>query len=75
MKYVHSFAERHPDKREKIEKMAEQNSAFRDMCERFGRMWDSLNELEREPAKAEQTRNDARNLEQEMLSMVDHMRP
>jgi len=75
MKHVHSFAERHPDKREKILSMAEQNSAFKDMCARFGRMWDSLNEMENEPQKADQARNEARNLEQEMLSMVDHMRP
>jgi hypothetical protein len=72
---VHSFAERHPDYKEAIKEMAEKNSAFGGVCERFGRLWDSLNELENEPVDTERLRREVGHLEREMLAMVhDQMR-
>jgi len=73
-KYVHSFADRHPDRKEKIMEMAEQNTAFGDVCNRFGRLWDSLNEMENEPVNTERVQNEVHNLEMELLSMIDQMR-
>ncbi len=68
-KHVHSFAERHPGMREKILTLADSSSAFNDLCARFGRVWDSLNELENEPVDTEKVRREVEHLETEMLSM------
>ena len=74
-KHVHSFAERHPQMREKIVSLADRSSAFNDLCSRFGRLWDSLNELENEPVDTEQVRREVKHLEAEMLTMFyDNMR-
>lgn len=74
-KHVHSFAERHPKFREKILNLADRSSAFNDVCSRFGRVWDCLNELENEPVDTEQVRREIKHLESEMLAMVhDQMR-
>lgn len=73
--HVHSFAERHPKLREKILDLADRNSAFNDVCTRFGRIWDGLGELENEPGEAERVRREVKDLEQEMLAIYeDHMR-
>lgn len=74
-KHVHSFAERHPQMREKILDLSDRSSAFNDLCARFGSLWDSLNELENEPVDTEQVRKHVKHLESEMLSMFhDQMR-
>lgn len=70
--HVHSFAERHPHLRDQILDLAGRNTAFNDVCARFGRIWDGLNELENEPGDAERVRREVKNLEQEMLSMYDN---
>lgn len=67
--HVHSFAERHPGKRETIHTLADSSSAFNDLCARFGRVWDSLNELENEPVDTEKVRREVTHLETEMLSI------
>lgn len=74
-KHVHSFAERHPQMREKIFSLADNSTAFNDLCSRFGRLWDSLNELENEPVDTERVRKEVKHLESEMLTMFhDQMR-
>lgn len=74
-RHVHSFAQRHPRMQEKIFSLADRNSAFNDLCSRFGRVWDSLNELENEPVDTEKVRREVRHLEAEMLAMFhDQMR-
>lgn len=74
-KPVHSFAERHPEVRERILELAARSSAFNDVCTRFSRVWDCLNELENEPVDTEHVRKEVKNLESEMLAMVhDQMR-
>lgn len=69
-KHAHSFAERHPEKKEEILRRAEQDSAFHDMCQRFGELWDSLSETETDPSDADRRRSEAKKLELEMLSMI-----
>lgn len=74
-RHVHSFAERHPQMREKIMDLADSSTAFNDLCSRFGRLWDSLNELENEPVDTERVRSEVKHLESEMLVMFhDQMR-
>jgi hypothetical protein len=74
-KHVHSFAERHPGMEEGVRKLAASNAAFSDICGRFERLWDSLNENENEPVDADRARRELRHLEQEMLAMFhDQMR-
>lgn len=74
-KHVHSFAERHPDFSDKIVELANRSSAFSDVCGRFSRLWDSLNELENEPVDTDRVRKEVKHLEMEMLAMVhDQMR-
>jgi len=74
-KHVHSFAERHPQLRDRIVKLADRSSTFNDLCSRFGSLWDSLNELENEPVDTESVRREVKHLETEMLSMFhDQMR-
>jgi uncharacterized protein YdcH (DUF465 family) len=73
--HIHSFAERHPKLRDRILDLADRSSAFNDVCSRFGRIWDGLNELENEPGEAERVRREVKHLEQEMLAMYhDQMR-
>lgn len=72
---MHSFADRHPQMRETIVDLAGHNAAFNDLCYRFGRLWDSLNELENEPVQTEQVRTEVNHLETEMLAIFrDQMR-
>jgi hypothetical protein len=74
-KHVHSFSERHPDMGEKIKKVSGGSTAFGDICSRFDRLWDRLNELENETVDTEQLRKEVLHLEREMLAMVhDQMR-
>ena len=67
--HIHSFAERHPEKRDVIMGLAKNNTAFNDICSRFGRLWDCLNEIETGAEGSEQMRNEVRHLEAEMLAM------
>ncbi|HSH43020.1 MAG TPA: hypothetical protein VK973_12920 [Arenicellales bacterium] len=64
---VHSFAERHPGMRDSVIEMAGHSTAFNDLCMRFARVWDSLNELENEPVDTERVRREVKSLEAEML--------
>lgn len=74
-RHAHSLAERHPEKKDSILKLARQNSAFDDVCGRFGQLWDSLNEMENEPADSERMRRELKHLELAMLNMMsDHTR-
>lgn len=74
-KHAHSFVERHPQMEERIQALADRSTAFSDVCTRFGRMWDSLNELDQEPFRAEQVQRELRHLETLMLAMAqDQMR-
>lgn len=74
-KHVHSFAERHPELKDDILEMAKRSSAFGEVCSRFTRLWDSLNELENEPVETDNVRREIKHLESEMLAMVhDQMR-
>lgn len=70
--HVHSFADRHPEMRETIFDLAGNHAAFNDLCTRFGRLWDSLNELENEPADTEQARREVKHLESEMLAIFQN---
>lgn len=71
-RHVHSFAERHPDMQETIVDLAGSNAAFNDLCSRFGRLWDSLNELENEPIDTEQVRTEVKHIESEMLAILQN---
>jgi len=74
-KHVHSFAERHPEMADRVRQLAASSAAFNDICGRFERLWDSLNELENEPVDTERARRELRHLEMEMLAMFhDQMR-
>lgn len=74
-KHVHSFAERHPQLRDKILALADRSSSFSDVCTRFGHVWDRLNELENEPVDTDRVKKEVQHLEREMLAMVhDQMR-
>lgn len=74
-KHVHSFAERHSQMEERIRALADHSTAFSDVCYRFGRVWDSLNELDQEPIRTEQIQRELRHLETLMLAMAqDQMR-
>lgn len=69
-KHVHSFAERHPDMEDQIRALAARSTAFSDMCTRFARVWDSLNELDQEPMRTEEVQHELRHLETLMLAMA-----
>ena len=69
-RYAHSFAERHPEQRDSIMDLARSNSAFDDLCGRFGRVWDRLNELEGEPGEVDRVRKEVKHLELEMLNLM-----
>lgn len=74
-KHVHSFAERHPEMEERIRGLAACSTAFSDVCTRFGRVWDGLNELDQEPMRTEKVERELRHLETLMLAMAhDQMR-
>lgn len=73
--HVHSFADRHPELKDEVMEMAKRSPAFSDICSRFTRLWDTLNELENEPVSTEQVRREVKHLETEMIAMVhDQMR-
>lgn len=73
--HVHSFAERHPEKRDLIMGLSKTNTAFNDICGRFGRLWDCLNEVEATEEGTKRMREEVRHLEAEMLAMFhDRMR-
>ena len=69
-KHAHSMAGRHPDRRKEILGIAENNAAFEDLCGRFGKLWDSLNELENEPGDTERLHHELKHLELEVLNML-----
>ena len=67
--HVHSFAERHPERREAILGLSKTNTAFNDICSRFASLWDCLNEVEASEERTERMRKEVRHLEAEMLAM------
>jgi hypothetical protein len=69
---VYSFADRHPDERHSVLELADRSTAFNDLCSRFARVWDSLNELENEPVETERVRREVKDLEAEMLLMFQN---
>ncbi len=69
------IAERHPQMEERIRALADRSTAFSDVCAHFGRVWDSLNELDQEPMRTKQVQRELRHLETLMLAMAqDQMR-
>jgi len=68
--HVHSFADRHPDEKSEVLEMAKRSPAFSDVCSRFTRLWDRLNELENEPVDTDRLRKEVQHLEREMIAMV-----
>ncbi len=76
----HSFAERFPEMKDAILELFQTNVAFQEICTKFGKVWDQLNELEQgdvagHGGEPERLRKEASNLEYEMLNMLrDHMR-
>jgi hypothetical protein len=71
-RHAHSLAERHPDRKDSILELANQNSAFDDVCGRFSQLWDRLNEMENEPADSERMRRELKHLELAMLNMMSN---
>jgi hypothetical protein len=60
---------------QQIKSLASRSSAFSDVCTRFGRLWDGLNELDGEPVDTQRVQNEVKHLETLMLSMLnDQMR-
>lgn len=71
----HSLAERHPAKRDTIMSLSRSNAAFNDICSRFGRLWDCMNEVDAGAGDTQRMRKEVQHLEAEMLAMFhDQMR-
>jgi uncharacterized protein YdcH (DUF465 family) len=77
---AHSFARRHPHLHDVVHSLFETNEAFNDLCRRFGRVWDRLNEVENSDVgiplrEHDSLRREALELEYEMLGLLrDNMR-
>lgn len=73
--HAHSLAERHPAKRDSILSLSRNNTAFNDLCSRFGRLWDCMNEVDAPEQDTRRMRKEVQHLETEMLAMFhDQMR-
>ena len=67
--HAHSLAERHPTKRDTILSLSQSNAAFNDICGRFGRLWDCMNEVDAADGNTQRMRREVQHLETEMLAM------
>ena len=73
--HAHSLAGRHPSQRDSILSLSRSNTAFNDLCSRFGRLWDCMNEVDAGEVDTQRLRKEVQHLETEMLAMFhDQMR-